>query len=53
MPDDETLGAAWLTIDEMRSLALRGDDVIALFEMVERGAPVYPMRLFGPEGVYG
>ncbi|MEQ8976923.1 MAG: NUDIX domain-containing protein [Deltaproteobacteria bacterium] len=52
VPDDETLGARWLTIDEMRSLPLRGDDVIALFAMVERGAPVYPMSLFGPEGLY-
>lgn len=52
VPDEDSLEAKWLTIDEMRSLPLRGDDVVALFSMVERGAAVYPMSLFGPEGVY-
>ena len=49
VPDDESLGAAWLTLDEIRTLKLRGADLRALLEMVASGCPVYPLDLIGRE----
>src|SRR5579862_2920889 len=49
VPDDESLGAAWLTLDEIRTLKLRGADLRALLEMVASGCPVYPIELIGRE----
>jgi ADP-ribose pyrophosphatase YjhB (NUDIX family) len=49
VPDDESLGAAWLTLDEIRRLKLRGADLRALLETVAQGAPIYPLDLIGRE----
>ena len=49
VPDDESLGAAWLTLDEIRALKLRGADLRGLLEMIAGGCPVYPLELFGRE----
>lgn len=49
-PDEESLGAAWFLPAEMRGLPLRGDEVLRLVDDVERGAPLYPLGLLGPEG---
>jgi phosphatase NudJ len=49
VPDDESLGAAWLTLEEIRTLRLRGADLRALLEMVANGCPVYPIELIGRE----
>jgi 8-oxo-dGTP pyrophosphatase MutT (NUDIX family) len=38
--DDESLGAAWLTLDEIRKLKLRGADLAAVLEGVEAGHQV-------------
>jgi len=49
MADDESLGAAWLTLDEIRSRPLRGSELCALLESVEQGRAVYPLDLLGHE----
>ena len=46
-PDEESLGAAWLTIDEIRKLPLRGAELRALLESVEAGRQVFPLDLLG------
>ncbi|HTJ45244.1 MAG TPA: NUDIX domain-containing protein [Kofleriaceae bacterium] len=48
-PDEESLGAAWLTLEEIRGLKLRGADLRALLEMVANGCPIYPLELIGRE----
>jgi 8-oxo-dGTP pyrophosphatase MutT (NUDIX family) len=45
--DDESLGAAWLTLDEIRARKLRGADLRALLESIEAGRQVYPLDLLG------
>jgi len=47
--DDESLGAAWLTLEEIRSRPLRGAELCALLESVENGRQVFPLDLLGPE----
>ena len=47
--DDESLGAAWLTLDEIARLPLRGSDLRALLESVAHGRPVYPLSLLDNE----
>jgi len=47
--DDESLRAAYLTLDEIRKLPLRGAEVSALLESVARGRQVFPLDLLGPE----
>jgi phosphatase NudJ len=49
VPDEESLGAAWLTLEEIRGLKLRGADLRALLENVANGCPVYPVELIGRE----
>ena len=49
-PNDETLGAAYVTLAELDRLALRGDEVRELFAYVARGAHVAPMALLAYEG---
>jgi phosphatase NudJ len=48
-PDEHTLGAAWMSLEEMRSYPLRGEEVLQIFEYVSRGAPVYPLELITTE----
>jgi phosphatase NudJ len=47
--DDESLGAAWLTLDEIRSRPLRGSELCALLESVANGRQVFPLDLIGYE----
>lgn len=48
-PDEESLGAAWLTLEEMQEIPLRGNDVIKLLSSVAQGVPVYPLSLISSE----
>ena len=48
-PNDETLGARWVTLEELEQLPLRGADVKEIFEHVAAGAPVYPLSLITQE----
>ncbi|HUQ06862.1 MAG TPA: NUDIX domain-containing protein, partial [Kofleriaceae bacterium] len=47
--DDESLGAAWLTLDEIGRLPLRGSDLRALLETVAAGRAVFPLELLDGE----
>jgi phosphatase NudJ len=47
--DDESLGAAWLTLDEIRARPLRGAELGALLESVASGRQVFPLELLGHE----
>ena len=51
VPDEESLGAAWVTLDELRALDLRGEEVRELFEYVQCGGPLYPLGVLQPEGM--
>ena len=46
-PDEESLGAAWLTLDEIRERPLRGAELRALLESVESGRQIFPLELLG------
>lgn len=46
-PDEESLGAAWLTMEEIRAKRLRGAELCALLESVEVGRQVFPLELLG------
>ena len=48
-PNEDTLGAAWLTMEELAELPLRGPEVIEVFEHVASGGPVYPLSLLTRE----
>ena len=50
-PDADTLGAAWVTLDELARLPLRGAEVRELFSYVARGGAVHPLDLLVREGV--
>ena len=50
IPDDETLGAAWVSLDEISQHPLRGDEVLELFRYVANGGPVYPLSVLTTEG---
>jgi 8-oxo-dGTP pyrophosphatase MutT (NUDIX family) len=49
MADDESLGAAWLTLDEIRKVPLRGAELCALLESLAHGGQVFPLSLLGDE----
>ena len=52
--DEHSLGAAWVTLEELKNLPLRGDEVLALFEHVARGGAIHPLSLLTYEGApYG
>jgi len=51
IPDHDSLGAAWVTLDDLKRLPLRGDEVREILEYVARGAPIYPVSLITPEGL--
>jgi 8-oxo-dGTP pyrophosphatase MutT (NUDIX family) len=50
VPDEESLGAAWVTVQELVRYPLRDDEVRELFEYLAAGGPVYPVSLLQPEG---
>ncbi|MBK9032616.1 MAG: NUDIX hydrolase [Myxococcales bacterium] len=47
--DDESLKAAWLTLEEIAELPLRGADLRRLLESVADGLPVVPLDVLGDE----
>lgn len=49
-PDDESLGAAWVSLDELSRYPLRGDEVANLFSYVARGGPIAPLATLAIEG---
>jgi phosphatase NudJ len=49
-PDDESLGAAWVSLDELGKYTLRGEEVEELFRYVAGGGAVCPPELLQAEG---
>lgn len=47
--DDESLGAAWMSLPEMEQIPLRGEEVLRTFKSVINGAPTYPLELITTE----
>lgn len=43
--DEESLGAAWLTLEEIENLPLRGQDVREICHYVAGGGIIYPLEL--------
>ena len=50
IPDEESLGAGWFSLEELESLSLRGEEVREIFNYVANGAPIYPLELITFEG---
>lgn len=48
-PDEESLGAAWMSLEEMKQVSLRGEEVLEIFEYVTHEAPIYPLNLITSE----
>lgn len=48
-PDEHTLRAAFVTLDEVRALKLRGSEVYDLLAAVDAGSPVYPLSVLAHE----
>jgi 8-oxo-dGTP pyrophosphatase MutT (NUDIX family) len=51
IPDEESLGAAWVTLDELDRYPLRDREVEDLLRYVAADAPVYPLSLLQREGM--
>jgi phosphatase NudJ len=49
-PDDDSLAAAWVTLAELDTLSLRGDEVRELFTYVANGGATYPLSILSREG---
>src|SRR5262249_43653528 len=49
-PDRESLRAAWVTLEELTTFPLRGNELLELFRAVAEGMPVAPLSLLGREG---
>lgn len=49
-PDDESLGATWVTLEDLPNYPLRGEDVEELCSYVANGGAIYPLDLLQPEG---
>jgi 8-oxo-dGTP pyrophosphatase MutT (NUDIX family) len=50
VPDEESLGAVWASIDEIRALPLRKDEVLRICAHLARGGAVYPLGALTFEG---
>ena len=48
-PDAESLGAAWVSLDELDRFPLRGEDVEGVLRYVAAGGPVYPLSVLQAE----
>ena len=51
-PDNESLGAAWVSLNELSDYPLRGDEVRAAIEYVRRGGTGHPLSLLCQEGAH-
>ncbi|MCA9068703.1 MAG: NUDIX domain-containing protein [Planctomycetaceae bacterium] len=51
VPDEESLEAAWVTLEELNQYSLRGSEVRELFAYVDAGGPIYPVSLIQREGM--
>lgn len=49
-PDEHSLGAAWVRLEELDRYPLRGDDVRAYLEYVAAGGAIAPLSVLASEG---
>src|SRR5262249_12391933 len=49
-PDEESLRATWVSLDELSAYPLRGEEVRELFAYVAAGGPVCPLDVLQQEG---
>lgn len=49
-PDEESVGAKWVTVKEMKNLRLRSREVMEWAQYVEGGGTIYPLSLLAGEG---
>lgn len=49
-PDNHSLQARWVTLEELKGFPLRGDEVQEIFQYVAGGGAVYPLGLLTREG---
>ena len=49
-PNDDTLGARWVSLEELAELPLRGPDVADACRYVASGGPVHPLCALTSEG---
>ncbi len=49
-PDEHSLQAAWVTLEELDKLPLRGAEVRRIFAHVQSGCPITPLSLLQAEG---
>jgi phosphatase NudJ len=49
-PDDESLRATWVTLDELPQYKLRGAEVADMFRYVADGGTIHDPDVFRPEG---
>ena len=52
IPNLESLEARWFTLDEIKTLPLRGSEVIHILEKIHKGAPIYPLTLLSKESLF-
>jgi 8-oxo-dGTP pyrophosphatase MutT (NUDIX family) len=50
LPDDQSLRAAWVSLQELDRFPLRGEEVRELFAYIDNGNAVYPLSVLVPEG---
>jgi 8-oxo-dGTP pyrophosphatase MutT (NUDIX family) len=50
VPDEESLGAAWVSVADLTNYPLRHPEVVDILRHVAGGATVYPLSLLRPEG---
>ena len=50
-PDDESLGAAWVSLADLDRYPLRGTEVREMFAYVADGRAVFPLSILKPEGM--
>jgi len=49
--DGESLGAAWIGVDELSNYSLRGEEVRDLCKYVLAGCTIYPLSVIQQEGM--
>lgn len=50
VPNEESLGAAWVTLAELDAYPLRGEEVRSIFRYLAAGGAVYPLTVLTFEG---
>jgi 8-oxo-dGTP pyrophosphatase MutT (NUDIX family) len=45
LPDYESVGAAWVTVDELKLMCLRGSEPLKWFPYVAEGGTIFPMHV--------